>query len=175
MSTAVYDALTNISATWICCNCGLPNFESSLFRNSNIETSNSFALLTDSGSDIGSPLAAPCPTHRQNNSCRSTKRGVISCISLKSLGKIAEFQEIVTRKNIDLILACETKLSVDQATYSFLRPNYIAYRKDRNEHGGGVLLAHKDDFTLSQPTFVKHITGESVWTEVHSNTSKSPT
>ena len=33
MSTAVYDALTNTSATWICCNCGLPNFESSLFRN----------------------------------------------------------------------------------------------------------------------------------------------
>ena len=180
MSTAVYDALTNTSATWICCNCGLPNFESSLFRNSNIETSNSFASLTDSGSDIGSPLAASSPTHHQNNSCRSTKHGVISCISmncnsLKSLGKIAEFQEIVTRKTPDLILACETKLSIDQATYSFLPPNYIAYRKDRNEHGGGVLLAHKDDFTLSQPTFLKNITGESVWTKVHSHTSKRPT
>ena len=54
-------------------------------------------------------------------------------------------------------------------------PNYIAYRKDRNEHGGGVLLAHKDDFTLSQPTFLKNITGESVWTKVHSHTSKRPT
>ena len=137
MSTAVYDALTNTSATWICCTCGLPNFESSLFRNSNIETSNSFASLTDSGSDIGSPLAASSPTHHQNNSCRSTKRGVISCISmncnsLKSFGRIAEFQEIVTRKKPDLILAYETKLSVDQATYSFLPPNYIAYRKDMN-------------------------------------------
>ena len=58
---------------------------------------------------------------------------------MKSLWKIAEFQEVVPRKNPDLILACETKLSVDQATYSFLPPNYIAYRKDRIEHRGGVI------------------------------------
>ena len=53
----------------------------------------------------------------------------MNCNSLKSLGKIAEFQEIVMRKKPDLILACETKLSVDQATYSFLPPNYIAYMR----------------------------------------------
>ena len=99
----------------------------------------------------------------------------MNCNSLKSLGKIAEFQEIVTRKSPDLILACETKLSNDQATYSFLPPNYIAYRKDRNEHGGGVMLAHKDDFTLSQPPFPRYVTGESVWTRLHTQSSKRPT
>ena len=99
----------------------------------------------------------------------------MNCNSLKSIGKIAEFQETLTRKNPDLILACENKLSADQASYSFLLPNYIAYRKDRNEHGGGVMLAHKDDFTLSQPTFLKCVTGESVWTNVHSHTGKRPT
>ena len=36
-------------------------FESALFRNSNIETINYFASLTDSGSDIGSPLEASSP------------------------------------------------------------------------------------------------------------------
>ena len=187
MSTAEYDALTNTSVTWICCNCDLPNFERSLFSQSNIETKNSFSQLTDSSSGIGSPIAASSPTRHQTTSCRPTQRGVpqrrvISCISmncntnsLKSLGKIAEFQEIVTRKSPDLILACETKLSNDQATYSFLLPNYIAYRKDRNEHGGGVMLAHKDDFTLSQPPFLRYVTGESIWTRLHTQSSKRPT
>ena len=185
MSTAEYDALTNTSVTWICCNCDLPNFERSLFSQSNIETRNSFSQLTYSSSGIGSPIAASSPTRHHTTSCRPTQRGVpqrrvISCISmncnsLKSLGKIAEFQEIVTRKSPDLILACETKLSNDQATYSFLPPNYIAYRKDRNEHGGGVMLAHKDDFTLSQPPFLRYVTGESVWTRLHTESSKRPT
>ena len=73
------------------------------------------------------------------------------------------------------VRACETKLSNDQATYSFLPPNYIAYRKDRNEHGGGVMLAHKDYFTLSQPPFLRYVTGESVWTRLHTQSSKRPT
>ena len=38
-----------------------------------IETSNYFASLSDSDSDIGSQLATSPPTHHQKNSCRSTK------------------------------------------------------------------------------------------------------
>ena len=32
-------------------------------------------------------------------------------------------------------------------TYPFIPPNYVAIRKDRNTHGGGVLIAFRDDIT----------------------------
>ena len=37
------------------------------------------------------------------------------------------------------------------------------------------MLAHKDDFTLSQPPFLRYVTGESVWTRLHTQSSKRPT
>ena len=52
-----------------------------------------------------------------------------------------------------LVMACETKLSIGQTTYCFLPPNYVGYRKYWTEHGGSVMLADNEDFTLSQSTY----------------------
>jgi len=92
----------------------------------------------------------------------------MNCISLKGLGKVAEFQEIIDRKSPDLILTCETKLGPEQATYSFLPPDYVAYRKDRSQHGGGVMLAHKQNISMSTPVFLANLDGEMVWTSLES-------
>ena len=46
MNTIVYKALENSSCSWICCQCGLPNFSSSLFDSSqSLDHSNSFQPL----------------------------------------------------------------------------------------------------------------------------------
>jgi len=152
----------------------MPNFSSNLFSESNIETLNSFASITDSELDSpGPPAATSTPTGRGEPMHRRKPLNAFSCISmncnsLKSLTKVAEFQEIVRRKSPDLILTCETKLSSDQATYSFLPPDYVAYRKDRSQHGGGVMLAHNQDIPMSKPTFLENIDGEMVWTMLES-------
>ena len=46
MNSETYQALANNSASWICCNCGLPNFSSSLFLTSlsDLDISNPFSI-----------------------------------------------------------------------------------------------------------------------------------
>ena len=63
MSTIAYNALQNSQVSWICCQCGIPNFASSLFSNSTIELTNSFSVLSDiSTSDCCEPLSPPLAT-----------------------------------------------------------------------------------------------------------------
>ena len=51
MSTHVYEALANSSCIWECVSCGLPNFSSSLFESSTIQTTNYFWPLDSNLSD----------------------------------------------------------------------------------------------------------------------------
>ena len=59
MSTVAYNVLANNSKVeWICCQCGMPNFSSSLFSNSDIQLSNSFECLSDNCSNPSNISAA---------------------------------------------------------------------------------------------------------------------
>ena len=80
MSTFAYNALQISQVSWICCQCGIPNFASSLFSNSSIEQANSFSILSDlSTSDCSEPISPPIATSylrkQRNNSsnCSSTR------------------------------------------------------------------------------------------------------
>ena len=46
MNSKIYEALANTSLQWICCQCGLPNFSSSLFEEMIPTSLNSFSLLS---------------------------------------------------------------------------------------------------------------------------------
>ncbi len=46
MNSKVFEALANTSVSWICCQCGIPNFDSSLFNSSISHTANSFSTLS---------------------------------------------------------------------------------------------------------------------------------
>ena len=83
MGTGVYDYLNKTEASWICCHCGLPNFNSSLFSSHDFTHSNPFSPLeksTESGSDFsgveGHPLATSSPkdTNRSNASRLRSQR-----------------------------------------------------------------------------------------------------
>ena len=68
MNTGVYEVLEqHSSVTWICCQCGLPNFTSSLFTSGSIDIDNSFSSLESVDLDnqpLTSPLATSSPQMR---------------------------------------------------------------------------------------------------------------
>ena len=61
MSNAVYKTLANSTKSWICCQCGMPNFDSALFQNTDIDTSNKFELLNSSCGSIDSLTSVISP------------------------------------------------------------------------------------------------------------------
>ena len=74
--------------------------------------------------------------------------------------------------NPDIIFLVETKLDSNYQTYSFLPPNYVAIIKDRNAHGGGVLIAFRDDITAESLDNLNS-NCELVWTQIHFARNKS--
>ena len=74
MNTIVYKALENSSCSWICCQCGLPNFSSSLFDSSqSLDHSNSFQPLYQYN-DHTTPLLDQAPPNSFKPQKASTPR-----------------------------------------------------------------------------------------------------
>ena len=69
---------------------------------------------------------------------------VINCNSLKSVTKEAAFRAHVEEHYSDIILRCESKINGTMPSYSLFPDNFTVYRKDRDQHGGGVFVATKD-------------------------------
>ena len=61
----VYATLEDSNVTWICCSCGLPNLESSLFSSRSTILSNSFSTMSsiDNEEELLSPIATSSPAH----------------------------------------------------------------------------------------------------------------
>ncbi len=70
MKTCVYEVLEQHSSmSWICCQCGIPNFATSLFSAGSLDTMNSFSSLDTVDTDncpLTSPLAASSPHEKSN-------------------------------------------------------------------------------------------------------------
>ena len=59
--------------------------------------------------------------------------------------KIADISNLISSLQPDIIIGTETHLDSTISDSEFLPPSYKAHRKDRNLHGGGVLIALKDE------------------------------
>ena len=64
---------------------------------------------------------------------------VVNCRSIK--GKKVEVNELIDSLKPHIIFATETHLDDNFGAAEFFPPTYAVYRKDRNKHGGGVLIA----------------------------------
>ncbi len=144
-----YNDLLNLSSfSWICYQCGCPNFDSSIFGSGSYELSNPFSSLNDSLNDsiIENPVdghpktSTPTnqgtehqfrkfssPKNRQNK----VKCMLINCNGLKGQGKQAAFRASIEHHNPDIIMGCESNISPDIATYSIFPENYTIHRNDR--------------------------------------------
>jgi len=162
MPSAVFEALADNSASWICCNCGLPNFSSSLFNSFMVPTSNSFGSLSDPNrssepnsvsSSIESPIGSPQLSSSPRNNAQTSKRGTkssktdsIKIVVLNAQSIMAKRQDawvLIDSCDPDIIVCSETWLNSTVCDAEVLPPGYIMYRNDRKDGYGGVLVAVK--------------------------------
>ena len=113
MPTAIYDNLHNIS--WICVNCGIPNFSSSLFNSTLAISENSFSQL-DISNSISSPgppvfCSSPKTTKKVNskNLSNELRSLIINFQSIKN--KIPQFNNMCDSFSPNIILGNETWLN----------------------------------------------------------------
>ena len=82
MSNDEYERLAGLTATWLCCHCGLMNISTDLFIKSTLNLENKFNELSDSSSEFPSLDAAtwvPIQSSSPNqNLCKKAKGGKIS-------------------------------------------------------------------------------------------------
>ena len=153
----MYNILSVSSITWICCDCGFPNFSSSFFDSSveTIESENSFAVL-NTASESNTSNKFDCQTkksnkkaaHYQNKQAHGNKTWplkvvIVNCDSISSSKSNADFRCFLNHHKPDIILGSESKLN-DQPTYSIFPSDYVVYQKDKITFGGGVFTAVKD-------------------------------
>ena len=145
MQTVNFEAHQELS--WSCCNCALPNC-SQLF-----DTIDSFDITLDSldSPNPGQPRNQSSPIVSQLRNKRDVRRLNTKIINFDSiLAKRSALEATLENENIDVILGCESKLSSDILDSEFLPEGYVCWRNDRNRHGGGVIVIHKDDLKVTQ-------------------------
>ena len=159
-----YEIVNNTNCTWICPKCEFFNFSDSFFGEQvNLETENRFVPLTKEKKDRSPP-------------CGINKSSFISGLKFISMninsirGKKLELLAFLDFHQPHVVAIQETKIDSSIAT-SELFPEtcpYSVYRKDRNIHGGGVmLLVHKD--ISHMPITELENDSESIWVKVFAN------
>ena len=169
------------SVHWFCKHCGIPNYtptfssdEQSISHSDSYEHNNAIFYDYDSEEPAfgPNPQNASTPERQKRTQGNSLKGILINTNSVKSIEKATQLKATIHYSNPDLVFLVETKLDSNYQTYSFLPPNYVAIRKDRNAHGGGVLVAFRDDIIAE---YLDNLNSncEIVWTKIHFARNKS--
>ena len=139
MSSHVYEALANSSCIWECVVFGLPNFSSSLFESSTIQTTKHFwpldsnltdtsyeqPILTNQPQYSSTPSRGSIRTPNRPSRKKNKIRGMIlNCNGLKGFDHIAKFQALLDLHDPDFVLGTESKLCPDISSYSIFPANY---------------------------------------------------
>ena len=113
--------------------------------------------------------------HTQNSSHTPKSLKSLKCISLNArsvVNKIEEIQTIIKIENPDIFVCTETHLSKDILSNEIFPQTYIVIRKDRNRHGGGLLIAYKTHLSVT-PRPDLETDCEILWCEVICHDNKS--
>ena len=138
MSTHIYNALDGTDITWHCCQCGIPNFNSSLFMDfeasmSSCSTPFSTSFSSNNSSVFGSPQHASSPRasrRKQPTAKRKLRTLIINFQSMRA--KREAFWALLEQSDPDIILATETWLTPCIAEREVLPDNYrFVSRRDR--------------------------------------------
>ena len=161
---AEYENVLKSGCTWICPKCEFFNFSDSFFVDQlNLMNRNRFDPLTKGKNDGISSNRT-----NQTNSLGGLKFISLNINSIR--GKKLDLLAFLDVHNPHIVAVQETKIDSSIAT-SELFPEtcpYNIFRKDRNLHGGGVmLLIHKDIPHI--PLSELENDSESVWVKVFAN------
>jgi len=155
MTSAIYDALNNTDSSWYCCNCGIPNFNSSLFEDFPFQDNSLTTPTTPSGlhsfsSDslsIGSPKLTSSPKRKQPKPLFENNLRILT-INFQSLrSKREELWTLLEFSTPDIIIATETWLQPSIYKREVLPENYrFAEMRDRKSspHGGVAIITKAD-------------------------------
>ena len=164
ITEAEYENVLKSGCTWICPKCEFFNFSDSFFVDQlNLMNRNRFDPLTKGKNDGISSNRT-----NQTNSLGGLKFISLNINSIR--GKKLDLLAFLDVHNPHIVAVQETKIDSSIAT-SELFPEtcpYNIFRKDRNLHGGGVmLLIHKD--IPHMPLSELENDSESVWVKVFAN------
>ena len=88
----------------------------------------------------------------------------IGCLHIRGLlSKIDDMKMILDECNVDILGVCETFIDSNVADNEIGIDEYSIVKKNRNRHGGGVLLYVKDGIDYSEITELSSEQVESVW------------
>ena len=157
-----YETVNNANCTWICPKCEFFNFSDSFFgEQANLETEK--WVCSKEKKDRSSP-------------CGTNKSSFISELKFVSMninnirGKKLELLAFLDFHQPHVVTIQETKIDSSIAI-SELFPEtcpYSVYRKDRNIHGGGVMLLVQRDISQMPITELEN-NSESIWVKVFAN------
>ncbi|KAL8567466.1 hypothetical protein ACOMHN_010057 [Nucella lapillus] len=183
MPTSVFQALKNIS--WECTQCGLPNFSTSLFNTTILDSSNSFGTLNPSPNDdpelsFSNPGATSSPKANRSNrpGAHPPKKDtpvrtlVINCQSARSKKPLLE--TVVNTTDADIIIGTESWLDSSINSNEVFPTGYVAYRRDRpsGKHGGVFILV-STKLESSQTDLIQHQSdSEMLWIKIKIKGSK---
>ena len=182
MRDIVYENLKsepdNIS--WICADCGMPNFASSFFESSlsmsTLESHNNYSCLTQDSP--GPPLAASSPkdptTSKKPHSQVKAKIHpnltsiVVNCRSIVS--NRGPFKNLIESTKPDIVVGTESWLTSEHSNSEYFPDGYSIYRKDRGPHndkktGGGVFLMISSKYISVQLSDLD-VDCELIWAQV---------
>ena len=185
------------SYSWICCQCGLRNFSSSMFDIADVDTSNSFEPLfnlldvnygneesfnPNSTEQLGSPLHSSSPKNRKRgqspkrlNKKSSKKKPTGNILKILNINfqsirnKVTQFQALMETEKPDIVIGTETWLQDSTYSSELLPSSYQIFRHDRpsDTTGGGVLIALRSDLVAMVEDLHPTHSSEMLWTSLH--------
>jgi hypothetical protein len=180
MSLDEYARLGLTTSCWICCECGLMNISTSLFKGSTIPTANIYQPLADTTIDsefsLGSVTSPGIPTHtsspnkaaKETNKTRRKSLRILNVNCQSLVAKKIPFNHMVNRMEPDVIIGTESWLHKDIADNDCLPTSeYSVERRDREgDPHGGVFIATKRDLIMERE-YELEADCELLWCEIN--------
>lgn len=133
----------NSNQDWYWDKCILPQFSDPFFDSSSLSRGGPEA---DSRPDAEEEEQVYIRELKQLK-CKQSKSLVFAHVNINSFrNKYMVQQEILYDKLVDVLICSETKLDNSFPDAQFRVDGYTLYRKDRDSHGGGLILFIRSDF-----------------------------
>ena len=122
---------------------------------------------------LDEPNSFTCTPHFEHDD--NNNQNNLKCISLNARSvsnKINEIRTIIEHDKPDVFCITETHLCPEIISSEIFPQNFKVIRKDRNRHGGGILIAYQDSLSIIHREDLE-TNCEIIWCEVLFKNTKS--